>query len=357
MTPPASDHFNGKTFFQPGGHPERGLRDVLRWRLTSRPTRWPRRVELMPQTPPPAPRGAEFVATWLGHASFLVQTRAANLLFDPVFSERVSPFRRFGPRRVHEVPLTFDRLPYIHVVCLSHDHYDHFDERTIRELAQRFDPLFVAPLRHRELLTKSGARRIVELDWWQSHTVPSRGGGNLDLELTLTPAKHWSNRLGSPRNFRLWGGYFVQLRTADFGLRNDPADHPNAGRGASSAAPIEIRESKIENTLWFVADTGYDQRLFRSVRDRCGAPHLALVPIGAYEPRWFMAPMHMNPAEAVQLHLDVGAQVSVGMHWGTFQLTDEGREDPLHALAAALKAKEVNPSSFRVLAPGASVVV
>lgn len=318
MTPPLSDHFNGKTFFQ--DHHDHALRrrDFWRWRLTAKPKLWPRQVAFTPPPPPPSPRGEEVVVTWIGHATFLIRTETVNLLTDPIFSERASPFTWIGPRRVHPPGIAFSALPRIDAVLLSHDHYDHCDLRSLGAIALKHDPLFVAPLRHHDLLSTAGARRTIELDWWQNHALTSHA------QITLTPAKHWSNRLGRPRNHRLWGGFFLHLGP---------------------------------KRLWFVADSGYDAEIFGHVRQRCGPPDLALVPIGAYEPRWFMAPMHMNPAEAVQLHQDVAARRSVGMHWGTFQLTDEGRDEPVEALATARTAAGLSADDFQVLAPGQSLVI
>jgi L-ascorbate metabolism protein UlaG (beta-lactamase superfamily) len=271
------------------------------------------------QAPPPTPHGNEIVATWLGHATYLVQTTSETILFDPVFSDRVSPFTWVGPRRVHPVPIPISALPKVTVVCLSHDHYDHCDVASLRELAERFNPIFIAPLRHRDLLSRAGAQSIVELDWWEPTRLSS------GAEIVLTPTKHWSNRFGTPRNHRLWGGFYVHVGSP-------------------------------QRTLWFVGDSGYDRELFQEVRSRRGAPEIALVPIGAYEPRWFMAPMHMNPAEALQLHVDSGVRLSLAMHWGTFQLTDESREAPLAALAEAKVAAGISSDAFRVLAPGESIV-
>jgi L-ascorbate metabolism protein UlaG (beta-lactamase superfamily) len=323
MTPARSDHFNGKTFFQPHHHHAWRRFDLLRWRLTARPVPWPQQVSLQ-SVPAPAPAGEEVVVTWLGHASFLVQTSQRNFLIDPVFSDRVSPFTWIGPRRVHPPPIALAALPKIDAVLVSHDHYDHLDAATIRDLAQRFGPSFIAPLRHSELLRSLGAREVVELDWWDSHLLAPY------VTVTLTPTQHWSNRLGSPRNYRLWGGFYFTF---------------------ASAKAAKARR------LWFVGDTGHAPHLVEAVRQRCGAPDLALVPIGAYEPRWFMAPMHLNPAEAVQLHRDAGARRSVGMHWGTFQLSDEGREAPAEALRSATAAAGLGKEEFRVVSPGESVVL
>ncbi|HVU23991.1 MAG TPA: MBL fold metallo-hydrolase [Opitutus sp.] len=318
MSLPPSGHFNGKTFFSPH-HENRTWRDVLRWRRTSRPTPWPAYVELPAQPPPPAPRGDEWVVTWLEHATFLVQTARGNFLTDPNFSRRCGPFGLLGPTRAHAPVLPAAALPPIDYLLLSHDHYDHCDLATIRALRRRDRLRAITPLANAGLLRRAGVPRdrIVELDWWQTHSL---GDG---VEVTLTPARHWSNRLSGRRNARLWGGFFVRDR---------------------------------ERAWWFAGDTGYDPDLFRAIRARLGPPALAMIPIGAYEPRWFMAAQHCNPAEAVQIHRDTGAVESLAMHWGTWQLTDEGRDDPPRALAAARTAAGLAPGAFRVLAQGETIV-
>lgn len=316
MTPPLSDHFNGKTFFS-RDHVERSWRDVWHWRRTSRPAPWPTSVPLSPQPPPPAPRGDELAITWIGHATFLVQSTQGNFLTDPQFSEVCGPFSRFGPRRVQPPAIAIHDLPRIDFILLSHDHYDHCDLPSLRALARTHDPLAITPLANAPLLRRAGLHHIVELDWWQTHAPTT------ELAVTVSPSRHWSNRLSGRRNARLWGGFFVH--------------HP-------------------ARTWWFAGDTGYDATLFGDIRQRFGAPDIAMIPIGAYEPRWFMAPQHCNPAEAVQIHRDVGAGTSLAMHWGTWQLTDEARDEPPRALAAACANAALPPDAFRVLAAGETLV-
>jgi len=318
MTPPVSDHFNGKTFFYPGSRVVPGLLDLLRWQLTSRRASWPRWVETAPAPVPPAPAGAGVAATWINHSTFLLQTAQGNLLTDPVFSDRVSPVGWAGPRRAHAPGVALASLPRIDAVLLSHDHYDHCDLPSLRQLAHAHQPVFIAPLGHRALLAGVGATRVVELDWWQTHQPWP------ELTVTLTPSRHWSRRSPAGTNRRLWGGFSLQVAA---------------------------------RCVWFLGDSGYDRELFREIGRRCGPPDLAMIPIGAYEPRWLMQTAHMNPAEAVQAHLDAGARLSVAMHWGAFQLTDEGREAPVRALEQARLAAGVSVEKFRALAPGESITV
>lgn len=317
---PPSDHCDGRRFFNPRQHVNRTWVDVWKWRRTSRAQPWPTRVVIPPQPPPPTPGAGEVVCTFINHATFLLQCPEGNVLIDPVFSACAGPFGRLGPRRVHPPGVACDRLPPIDLVLLSHDHYDHCDLPTLRRLAGRHQPAAITPLGNGCLLRRAGFNRdnITELDWWQS--VRSRRG----LEVTLLPARHWSNRLSGPRNGRLWGGFHLRIGS---------------------------------HTIVHTGDTGYDPEFFVSIRQKLGSPDLAMVPIGAYEPRWFMAPQHCDPAEAVQIHRDLGARQSIAAHWGTFQLTDEAREDPLEALAAARNAAGLDDSAFRVLLPGQSLTL
>jgi L-ascorbate metabolism protein UlaG (beta-lactamase superfamily) len=305
-------HTDGKIFFNPGETSVRGLRDLLKWKLTSRPARWPDKVEVTPQPLPPAPTGDGVVATWVGHATFVLRTRSATVLTDPIFSERAGPRPWLGPKRVAAPGVDFAAIPRVDLVLLSHDHFDHCDLPSLRDLARRDNPLVVCPLGHRSLLADAGLGRVTELDWWEACAVAP------GTEVTLVPSRHWSRRSPFSTNKRLWGGFVVR----------------SGGR-----------------QVYFAGDSGYEEGLFTEIRRRCGAPDLALIPIGAYEPRWFMASAHMNPAEALRAHREVGARKSVAMHWGTFQLTDEGFKDPVHALDAERGPTE----DFVWVHPGGSV--
>lgn len=257
-------------------------------------------------------------ATWINHSTYLIETPQGNFLTDPVYSPACGPFGRFGPPRVHAPGIPFQDLPEIHYVLLSHDHYDHCDLPTLRLLSQVHEPLAITPLGNSDLLRRAGFSRIIELDWWQNHAATP------NLTITVTPAQHWSNRLSSPRFSRLWSGFFIK------------------------AGPTRI---------YFAGDTGYQSGLFAEIGRRLGPPDFAMIPIGAYEPRWFMREQHCNPAEAVQIHCDLGARLSAAMHWGTFQLTDEGRDAPPRALRDALLAAGLGPNDFRIPEPGESIAV
>ena len=276
-------------------------------------TPWPARVDVPPRQPPGLD-GAVAVVTFIGHATFLIQTAAGNILTDPMYSQRAGPLNVFGPRRVRQPAVPFDDLPAISMVLLSHNHYDHCDRRTLSKLAQRFDPAVITPLGNGPLVRSCGVRRVEELDWWQAAKTSA-------LPVTLTPAQHFSARSPFDRNRALWGGFVLEVDGAQ---------------------------------ILFAGDTAYAP-FFRDVRQRLGPIDLALLPIGAYEPRWFMRPVHMNPAEAVQAHLDLEASESVGMHFGTFQLTTEGIDEPLRALDEARRARHITPSRFRTLAFGESL--
>jgi L-ascorbate metabolism protein UlaG (beta-lactamase superfamily) len=303
---PPSDHCDGQHFFNPGSKAaKRGLLQVLRWRRQSQRAEWPRRVVDPIFAPPPSAVAPGTVAvSFINHATFLIRLPGAVVLTDPIFSLRCSPLSWAGPMRVRPPGIALADLPRPDVVLLSHSHYDHMDLPSLRELQQRHAPRFVTMLGNSRTLGGLGIA-ATELDWWEELTVGA-------LRITATPARHFAARTPFDRNRTLWGGFML---------------------------------SNAEGQVLFAGDSGTGPH-WQEIRKRLDAPDVALLPIGAYEPRWFMAAVHMNPAEAVQAHLSLGARRSVGIHFGTFQLTDEAIDAPLHALEAARQAAGLEPVSF-----------
>ncbi len=309
---PPSDHYDGHRFFNPGARPSaRSLLPVLRWRLSGERMTWPTGLSNPPFPPPPAQVAPDQLAvTFINHASFLIRLHEAVLLTDPIFSRRCSPLSWAGPVRARPPGLALADLPPPDLVLLSHNHYDHMDLPSLRQIQRRYRPQFVTTLGNADILRGLGISAM-ELDWWQHLTLGS-------IDITATPARHFSARTPFDRNRALWGGFMVRGANGQILLAGD------SGTGAH----------------------------WREIRDRLGPPDVALLPIGAYEPRWFMAPVHMNPAEAVQAHRDLGARRSVGMHFGTFQLTDEAIDAPEQALAQARTDAALSSADFMTLGFG-----
>lgn len=309
---PASDHFDGRQFFNHGAPAGRPLRDLLRWQLTRRAALWPRWVDHELTAALPSTLGPDQVAlTFINHVTFLIQFPELTVLTDPVFSERASPLSWAGPRRVHAPGVSLEHLPALDAVFVSHNHYDHMDIASLRRLAASRSPLFLTGLGNGAFLQEQGITPVVELDWWEETTL--RG-----VRLRFTPAQHWSSRGPGVRNHTLWGGLWI---------------------------------SAARCSLFFAGDTGYSP-WFAEMRRRYGAPDLALLPIGAYEPRWFMRDQHMDPQDAVRAHLDLGARRSIAMHFGCFRLTDEAIDAPVIELEQALVAQDLDARAFHIPTPG-----
>jgi L-ascorbate metabolism protein UlaG (beta-lactamase superfamily) len=306
-----SDHFDGRRFFNPGGANGQSFWQVPRMMLTRR-TPWPASVPVRPCRPPETGPD-EVIVTFVGHACFLIQVGGMSLLTDPVYARRASPLAFAGPLRVRAPAIALDDLPSVSLVLLSHNHYDHCDLATLATLELRFRSQIVTPVGNGKLLRQAGIARFEEIDWWER-------AGQSPLPVTLTPAQHFSARHMFDRNRALWGGFLLEA---------------------------------LGRRILFAGDSGYGPH-FREIRARLGPIDLALLPIGAYEPRWFMKDIHMNPAEAVQAHLDLEARQSIAMHFGTFQLTPEGIDEPARDLAAALAERDIPPEKFRVLESGES---
>ena len=338
--------------------PKSFLSDVLiGWKLPA----WIKGLPPAPATPPPvvAPDLAflrsnagvrmQPSVTFIGHATVLLQVPTAsgglNVLTDPVFGERASPVSFAGPRRFQPPGIAIGQLPHIDLVLISHNHYDHLDEASVKALDAQAGgpPLFVVPLGIAPWLKARGIANAVELDWWDSVTLPATpGGGERRIErdgagiaaptsgavqVFFTPAQHWSARGTGDQLKTLWGGF-------------------------------ALLSPKLQ--VFYSGDTGYS-RDFADIRSRLasrqgeargGGFDLALLPIGAYEPRWFMKDQHVNPEESVRIHRDLHAKRSLGVHWGTFELTDEALDQPPKDLATARKAQGVADEAFFTLAIG-----
>lgn len=252
--------------------------------------------------------------TWLGHSCFLVQANGVNLLTDPVFSERASPVSFAGPRRYNPPAIDIESLPPIHIVVISHNHYDHLDVESVRRIDAHAQPLWLLPLKNGALIRDEGVapERVIELDWWETHRA-QLGFQSAGVSATATPAQHWSARGLFDRNEMLWSSWVVDLG----GLR-----------------------------VYFGGDTGYQESLFEEIGARLGPFQLGLIPIGAYAPRDFMKSAHVSPEESVRIHNAVRAERSLGAHWGTFPLTAEPVLDPPKRLREALGAVGISAQHF-----------
>ena len=249
---------------------------------------------------------------WIGHATYLINKDGLTILTDPVFSKRASPVRFAGPKRLIPPAIPIDKLPKVDVITVSHNHYDHLDLRSLKKIYKANpNAIFLVPKGDKRRLERRGIENVKEFLWWEEIDINGS-------KFTFTPVQHWSARGIADRNKSLWGGWFMKLKT---------------------------------ESIYHAGDTGYSGD-FIETKKRLGSPSLSFIPVGAYAPRWFMKTNHVNPPEAIQIALDLESKKNFGMHWGTFQLTDEEIMEPPEVLKQSLKAQGLSEEFFRVLKPG-----
>ncbi len=327
---PPSDHFDGERFFNTDGDadtagvPGGGGRVGFIWRqLTGNDGRpaWPKSVAVRPSKPAPRVEGEAMIATWIGHATMLVQTQGMNILTDPVYAERAGPLG-YGPQRVTQPGVAFDDLPPIDLVLLSHNHYDHLDLATLKRLWRRDRPTIVTPLGNDAILRSAGIEAQAA-DWGESLPVSTKSGGL--FEVTVTRNHHWGSRWFADRNRALWSSFVVRLPGGN---------------------------------LFFAGDTGWGDGKWPAEAAKLGPIRLALIPIGAFRfvPGQMSSGAHLGPAQAVDVFRELGAGTAIPIHWGTFRLSYEARDTPTRMLEAAMRCSGV-PGGFAPVKVGRPVTI
>jgi L-ascorbate metabolism protein UlaG (beta-lactamase superfamily) len=315
---PLSDHWNGKKFYSYGTHPGNGLEEHNDWKLFFKwikhrtTSKWAWEDNRFAALPKERVMGSELIVTFINHATVLIQTEGLNILTDPVWSKRVSPFVGIGPKRYRPPGLHLEDLPPIDIVLISHNHYDHMDIPTLKRINRRWKPLILSGLGNAKYLRRHGVRGALDMDWWDRQEIKA------GVSIVCAPGQHFSSRALSDRNKTLWCGFII--------------DTPH---GAT----------------YFAGDTGYGE-FVRHIKEKYVSFRLALLPIGAFRPQWFMGPVHISPTQAVRIHHELSVKTSIAIHFGTFHLADDHQHEPpsrIHDILAASKDPKPN---FLVLENG-----
>jgi L-ascorbate metabolism protein UlaG (beta-lactamase superfamily) len=316
---PASDHFNGKLFFNPYDQTKHPLKKFIKWQLNRKPGQWPSHLDVERYDIPPRSFDEGIRASYVGHATVLLQVNGINILTDPIWSKRAGLLWGLGPKRVIDPGIKFDDLPKIDLVLISHNHYDHMDRKTIRALVRRDNPKFIVPLGN-DIIIKSFARdaNVVALDWFDSLEYES-------LQINMVPVLHWSSRVIFDRNKALWAGFVI--------------------------------ESSVGN-IYFAGDSALESgKVYDIVREKFGDIKLSLIPTGTYEPREFMKNAHNNPDDAMNAFRRLNSKYAIAIHHGVFQLSDESYSQQKNDFSKALVEHDINHESFRMLKVGEAWVV
>jgi L-ascorbate metabolism protein UlaG (beta-lactamase superfamily) len=310
---PVSDHFNGSRFINYGNVKVKGGMELLKWMFNRKQGRWHEdNSENYCKHPLSHYKGGIRI-TFVNHSTFLIQADGLNILTDPVWSKRVSPFSWIGPKRMKLPGIKFEDLPKIHVVLLTHNHYDHLDLDTLRTVFGAHHPKIITPLGVKALLDHAYISGAADADWWDEILLEN------GVNVQMVPAQHFSGRGFLDRDATLWCGYVIRT---------------NSGN------------------VYFAGDTGYHEQIFKDIGLRCAPVKVSLLPIGAYKPSWFMSPIHTSPEESIKIHREVKSLTSIGMHFGTFPLADDGCDDPVIDLKAAMEKCQLKAEEFLVLKEG-----
>lgn len=316
---PESDHFDGKRFYNPGGQEAKAFKDVLKWGLKRKQGIWYQETA-KPAVSEDIYRNDGYTKiTFINHASFLMQVQHSNILTDPVFCTRASPFQWIGPKRTRPPGIQMQALPAIHYILISHNHYDHLDIHALTRIVKQYNPVLIVPLGVSLFLRKHGITNVYELDWWMHKTFD-----NAALQITAVPAQHFSGRGMFDKNKTLWTGYVIQ------------------GSG---------------KTFYFAGDTGLNKHYFQQISRAFPAIDLSFLPIGAYKPSWFMKPIHISPEEAVSVHKILGSKQSIAMHFGTFPMADESKDDAANDFKKARTTHKLSENDFILPAEGETISV
>ncbi len=295
---PRTDHFNGKHFFNEEPFEEQQPSELARWQLDRHRGSWPDSAAIAEPSPPERVGGGVLRVTMVNHATVLLQMDSLNILTDPVWSAKVGLEGQFGVRRHRPPGIPFDSLPHIDIVLISHDHYDHMDLPSLRRLQRRYHPRIITGLGNPGYLATQGIQGAEQLDWWQSASLAP------GVRLTAVPARHWSGRSLSDRYERLWEGFVIE------GARD---------------------------TVYFAGDTGWG-RMYRELRARWSRFTLALLPVAPFRPRWYMARKHLSPDDAVRAAIETRSAMVIPIHWGTFELGDDGESEAVDTLRAVVSS-------------------
>lgn len=308
---PVSDHFDGKVFRNYDQVEARGFLDVIKWMFNRENVEW-KKVQDASTKKPANTQEDSLTIYFINHATFLIQWRGLNILTDPVWSDRTSPFNFAGPERVRPPGILFNDLPKIDLVIISHSYYDHLDISTIEELRDRDQPVFIVPLGVDLFLKNKGIKSVKAIDWWQYIN-------DGPLKFSMVPALHFSGRGMSDRDKTLWAGYMI---------------------------------SDGNQKIYFAGDTGYNHKMFADIAKQHSDIDIAMLPIGAYKPRWLMSPIHISPEEAVVIHQQLNCKKSIAMHYGTFPMADDRQQDASEDLQLAIKKHNIGEKEFLLLNGG-----